>query len=163
MLLEILQHSQENTCATSQACNIIKKKLCHRCFPVNFSKFLTTLFYRTPSNNCFWLQAFSSATLVKRYSDTGVFLYILQNFYKQLLKQLKILHFLIFVLTIVRRSYLKDVSWIAVFKFQKPSAGLQHTTLTLLEIKLFHKYFSKFLSTFLEHLFRWLLGHRLGL
>ena len=30
-------------------CNFIKKKLWHRCFPVNFMKFLRTpLFYRTP-------------------------------------------------------------------------------------------------------------------
>ena len=46
----------------------------HRCFPVNFSKFLGTLFYRTPSNNYFWLQVFRPAALVKRYSDTAVFL-----------------------------------------------------------------------------------------
>ena len=31
-----------------QACNLIKKRLQHRCFPVKFAKFLRTLFYRTP-------------------------------------------------------------------------------------------------------------------
>ena len=28
--------------------NFIEKRLWHRCFPVNFAKFLTALFYRTP-------------------------------------------------------------------------------------------------------------------
>ena len=73
VLLEIFQNSQENTCdrdsfliklqATRvsfliklQACNFIKKRLwrpatllkkglCHRCFPVNFEKFLKTPFF----------------------------------------------------------------------------------------------------------------------
>ena len=59
VLLEISQNSQENTCARDsfliklQACIFIKKRLwrpatllkkalCHRCFPVNFEKFLKT-------------------------------------------------------------------------------------------------------------------------
>ena len=73
VLLEISQNSQENTCARDsfliklqatrvsfliklQACNFIKKRLCrpatllkkglcHRCFPVNFEKFLKTPFF----------------------------------------------------------------------------------------------------------------------
>ena len=39
MLLEISQNSQENTCARA---SFIKKRLWHRCFPVNFAKFLRT-------------------------------------------------------------------------------------------------------------------------
>ena len=33
--------------------NFIKKETWHRCFPVNFAKFLRTPFYRTPPEDCF--------------------------------------------------------------------------------------------------------------
>ena len=75
------------------SCLQLKKRLA-QLLSVNFAKFLRTPSYRTPSNNCFWLQAFRPATLLKRYSDTGVFLWILRNFYKQLLTQLTTLNFL---------------------------------------------------------------------
>ena len=32
---------------------LLKKRLWHRCFPVNFAKFLGTIFYRTPTGGCF--------------------------------------------------------------------------------------------------------------
>ena len=35
------------------ACNFIKKWPWHRCFPVNFVKFLRTPFYKTPPGDCF--------------------------------------------------------------------------------------------------------------
>ena len=35
-------------CKKGQTHNFIKKRLWHRCFPVNFAKFLRTAFYRTP-------------------------------------------------------------------------------------------------------------------
>ena len=49
-VLKISQYSQENTCvgvffnkvSDLQACNFIKKRLQHRCFPVKFAKFLRT-------------------------------------------------------------------------------------------------------------------------
>ena len=46
VFIEISQNSQENTCARArpQASNLLKKKLCYRCFPVNFAKFLRTPF-----------------------------------------------------------------------------------------------------------------------
>ena len=47
LFLEISQNSQENTCAT-----LLKKKLWHRCFPVNFVKFLRTPFSQKSSG---WL------------------------------------------------------------------------------------------------------------
>ena len=53
--LEILQNLQENTCAIDsflikfQAVTSVKKNLWHRCFPVNFAKFLRASFFcRTP-------------------------------------------------------------------------------------------------------------------
>ena len=45
-LLEISQDSQENTCAIV---SLLKKKLWHRCFPVNFAKFLRTPFLQNIS------------------------------------------------------------------------------------------------------------------
>ena len=50
LLLEISQNSQEKTCARDsflmklQPAILLKKSVWHRCFPVNFAKFL-----RTPS------------------------------------------------------------------------------------------------------------------
>ena len=32
---------------------LLKKRLWHRCFPMNFAKFLRTPFHRTPLNDCF--------------------------------------------------------------------------------------------------------------
>ena len=34
---------------------LLKKRLQHKCFPVNVAKFLRTPFYRTPSGYCFLL------------------------------------------------------------------------------------------------------------
>ena len=42
---EISQKLQENTYARVSFCNLIKKRLWHRCFPVNFVKFLRTPFF----------------------------------------------------------------------------------------------------------------------
>ena len=51
MLLEISQNPQENICARVCFCNkvagpatLLKKRLWHRCFPVNFVEFLRTPF-----------------------------------------------------------------------------------------------------------------------
>ena len=50
VFLKILQNSQESTCARVsfliklQLPALFKKRLWHRCFPVNFAKFLRTLF-----------------------------------------------------------------------------------------------------------------------
>ena len=52
VLFEISQNSQENTFARS---SFLKKKLWHRCFPVNFAKFLRTSFLalQNTSGGCF--------------------------------------------------------------------------------------------------------------
>ena len=36
------------------ACNVIKKRLQHRCFPVNITKFIRTSFLLNISGGCFW-------------------------------------------------------------------------------------------------------------
>ena len=46
MFLKILQSSQENNCARV---SLLKKRLWHRCFPVNFAKFLRTPFLQNTS------------------------------------------------------------------------------------------------------------------
>ena len=60
VFLEILQNSQEEICTrasfskkkrdsgTGVRASFLKKRLWHRCFPVNFAKFLRTPFSRTP-------------------------------------------------------------------------------------------------------------------
>ena len=56
VFLEILPNSQANNCARvsfliklqAAPATLLKKRLWHRCFPVNFAKFQEHLFYRTP-------------------------------------------------------------------------------------------------------------------
>ena len=55
VFLEISQKSQENTClffnkvASLWPVTLLKKRIWHRCFPLNFANFLKTrIFYRTP-------------------------------------------------------------------------------------------------------------------
>ena len=53
VFLEISQNSQENTCARvsfliklqARPSTLLKKRLWHRCFPVNFENFLRTPFF----------------------------------------------------------------------------------------------------------------------
>ena len=45
VFLKISQISVENICVGLKACNYIKKRLQHRCFPVKFPKFLRTPFF----------------------------------------------------------------------------------------------------------------------
>ena len=55
--LETSQNSQENTCARvslliklqAAPATLLKKRLWHRCFPVNFAKFLRTTFSQDTS------------------------------------------------------------------------------------------------------------------
>ena len=55
VFLEILKNSQENTCARVsflkklQAATLLKKRLWHRCFHVNFEKFSRTPFLQSTS------------------------------------------------------------------------------------------------------------------
>ena len=60
--LEITQHLQENTCAsvsiliklqTLRPATLLKKRLWHKCFPVNVAKFLRIPFLKSTSGGCF--------------------------------------------------------------------------------------------------------------
>ena len=55
VFLEISQNSQENTCIRVSFLrdSFLKKTLWHRCFPVNFAKFLRTPFLQNTSGDCF--------------------------------------------------------------------------------------------------------------
>ena len=70
VFLEILQNSQEtpvseslffNKVAGFRPATLLKKRLWHRCFPVNFAKFLRTPFFtehlRTTASDCSILKA----------------------------------------------------------------------------------------------------------
>ena len=65
--LQISQISQEipvlesliNKVVGLNACNLIKKRLKHRYFPVKFVKFLRTPILKTSANDCFWMQYFN--------------------------------------------------------------------------------------------------------
>ena len=81
LFLKNSQKSQGNNCAGESpvlrwidpaACNFIKKCLKHKCFPMNFVKFLEHLFYRTPPADffCGW----------KRKLNPKKFLYIRINY-----------------------------------------------------------------------------------
>ena len=60
---------------------LLKKRLWHRCFPVNFAKFLRTPFYRTPLGDCFCIddiflnksqQTFTCPKLIIETHEKGV-------------------------------------------------------------------------------------------
>ena len=63
VFLEILQNSQENACArasflikvqaSGKPATLLKRRLWHRSFPVNFAKFLLKLFSKNTSRGCF--------------------------------------------------------------------------------------------------------------
>ena len=50
VFLETSQNSQEDT--YNKVAPLLKKRLWHRCFPVNFVKL--RVFYRTPPDDCFY-------------------------------------------------------------------------------------------------------------
>ena len=64
----VSQNSQKNTCASlffnevgsSRPAILLKKRLWHRCFPVNFVKTLRTPFLQKPPGECFWNDSYQS-------------------------------------------------------------------------------------------------------
>ena len=55
---KILQNSQENAWRLA---TLLKKRLWHRCFPVNVAKFLRTRFLQNTSGGCFCVLSFSGS------------------------------------------------------------------------------------------------------
>ena len=62
VFLKISQNSQENTCARV---SFLKKRLWHRCFPVNFVKFLRAPFLQNTSEQLLLNLAFLKVVLFK--------------------------------------------------------------------------------------------------
>ena len=48
------RHEKDQKQSLASACNFIKKRLCPRCFPVNFAKFPRILFQQNTSSGYFW-------------------------------------------------------------------------------------------------------------
>ena len=46
-------HCYKNKSSRKRPAMLLKKRLWHRCFPVNFAKLLRTSFYRSPPGDCF--------------------------------------------------------------------------------------------------------------
>ena len=59
---------RKTLCQSHRPATLLKKRLWHRCFPVNFVKVLRTPFYRTPLGNCFW-KGLDGNILLKQYSE----------------------------------------------------------------------------------------------
>ena len=65
-----------------RSATLLKKRLWCRCFPVNLVKFLRVPFLQNTSERLLLLQqSWRPATLLKRDFNTGVFLWIFQNFW----------------------------------------------------------------------------------
>ena len=56
---------------------LLKKRLWHRCFPVNFAKFLRNLFYTTPQVAASVI--FSLFTIILLIIQTGIYLFKVNN------------------------------------------------------------------------------------
>ena len=82
--LEILQNSQENTCA--KVSFLIKKGLWHKCFPVNFVKFLGTTLLRNTSGR---LLLFLFACISEEYFGRD---WVLPLFFVNLFQKLTLSH-----------------------------------------------------------------------
>ena len=65
LFLEISQNPQENTCARDSFLTILKKRLWHRCFSVNFAIFLRTPFLQNTSGRLLLLSLTFSCNAVE--------------------------------------------------------------------------------------------------
>ena len=92
VFLEISQNSQENTCTRvsflirlQRPATLFKKRRWHRCFPVNFVKFLGTPFY---TEHLWWLLlAFCHPPTSNPQVKIGGFIFV-ASFYFHILKSL---------------------------------------------------------------------------
>ena len=90
MFLKILQNSQKTTRVgvsfikkLPQVCNFLKKRLPHRCFPVNFVKLLRIPFFQNSSRR---LLLYLSMEAIKILSFAKVNFTIQKSFWKKILK-----------------------------------------------------------------------------
>ena len=97
VLLDILQNSQESTCARASfltSYSFIKKRLWHRCFPVNFATFLRTPFL---TEHLRWL-------LLTVYWKISCLSSLNFHLAKELLKLLKLFSFSYFLIPMLNKN-----------------------------------------------------------
>ena len=73
-----------NKAAGPEPATLLKIRLWHRCFPMNFAKFLRAPFHRTPLNDCFstiqyFLADNPSKVLNGRQQHKGVFFFVFKK------------------------------------------------------------------------------------
>ena len=79
-----------------QACNFIKKRLQHRCFPVKFVKFTKTPFLQNNSSGCFWIATSSFpcnliiTKIMSAYKNDGL---LHKEYYRSYVKVFERSHF----------------------------------------------------------------------
>ena len=59
ILINIIEHEQYYFIILLiglKAATLLKKRLWHRCFPVNFEEFLGATFYSSHPGDCFWIK-----------------------------------------------------------------------------------------------------------
>ena len=91
VFLEILQNSQGNVCARvsfliklQAPITLLKKRLWHRCFPVNFTKFLRTTFF---TEHLWWLLLHITDQLVIYYMHLKYMKDLYSNKYISILEE----------------------------------------------------------------------------
>ena len=91
VFLEILQNSQGNVCARvsfsiklQAPITLLKKRLWHRCFPVNFAKFLRTTFF---TEHLWWLLLHITDQLVIYYMHLKYMKDLYSNKYISILEE----------------------------------------------------------------------------
>ena len=70
VFLEISENSKENTNASAQSSNFIKKRLWYKCFPVNFLKFLRKPFLQNTSGRLLFQLLYWKQSKLKAPLDT---------------------------------------------------------------------------------------------
>ena len=59
---------------------LLKKRLWHRCFPVNFAKFLRNQFYRTaPPGDCIWMESSIKWYISQHFTGSPYFTFVNSN------------------------------------------------------------------------------------
>ena len=91
VFLEVLQNSQGNVCARvsfliklQAPITLLKKRLWHRCFPVNFTKFLRTTFF---TEHLWWLLLHITDQLVIYYMHLKYMKDLYSNKYISILEE----------------------------------------------------------------------------
>ena len=158
MFLEIWQYSQENTCTkvsfSIRSATLLKKRLCHRCFPVNFAKFLRTPFLQNTSWRLllqyvlwFWDQFYKKNHLLGKALKSPLFcspfFWLKTCFFNE--KKLK--HWLQFLTSVL--NWCQLVNWLYIScKVTRKKKSAVNKWVTLMIGKIIRKSIKKFITWF---------------